>query len=60
LEKIKMGFEEIFAAIFLIIVLIMVLPGFITSNVISKQFTKNLFIWTIIVASIVLVAYLIY
>ena len=54
-----MQLEQIIPAIFLIAVLILVLPGFIRSNSESKQFTKNLFIWSIIVASIMVVTYLI-
>ena len=54
-----MQLEQIIPAIFLIAVLILVLPGFIRSNLKSKQFTKNLFIWSIIVASIMVITYLI-
>ena len=45
-----MGFEQIVPAIFLIAVLILVIPGFLRSNSGSKQFFKNLFIWSIIIA----------
>ena len=55
-----MGLEEIVPAIFLIAVLILVLPGFLSSNSKLKQFIKNLFIWSIIVVSIVLITYLIF
>ena len=54
-----MNLEQIIPAIFLIAVLILVLPGFLSSNSKKKQFIKNLFIWSIIVVSIVLVSYLI-
>ena len=54
-----MQLEQIIPAIFLIAVLILVLPGFIRSNSKSKQFTKNLFIWSIIVVSVVIISYLI-
>ena len=55
-----MNLEQIMPAIFLIAVLILVLPGFLSSNSKLKQFIKNLFFWSIIVVSIVLVTYLIF
>tara|TARA_B100000676_G_scaffold159566_1_gene157184 strand:+ start:111 stop:278 length:168 start_codon:yes stop_codon:yes gene_type:complete len=55
-----MNLEQIMPAIFLIAVLILVLPGFLSSNSKPKQFIKNLFIWSIIVVSIVLISYLIF
>ena len=55
-----MNLEQIMPAIFLIAVLILVLPGFLSSNSKLKQFIKNLFFWSIIVVSIVLVSYLIF
>ena len=55
-----MGLEQIIPAIFLIAVLILVLPGFLSSNLNSKQFFKNLFIWSVIVISIVVVLNLIF
>jgi len=55
-----MQLDQIIPAIFLIAVLILVLPGFIKSNSKSKQFTKNLFIWSIIIASIMIVTYFIF
>jgi len=54
-----MRIDQIIPAIFLIAVLILVLPGFLQSNSKSKQFFKNLFIWSVIVVSIVLTSYLI-
>ena len=51
-----MGLEQIIPTIFLIAVLILVLPGFLRSNIKSKQFLKNLFIWSIIVTFIVVVS----
>ncbi len=54
-----MNLEQIIPAIFLIAVLILILPGFLKSNSKSKQFFKNLFIWSVIVVSIVLISYLI-
>ena len=55
-----MSLEQIIPAIFLIAVLILVLPGFLSSNSKLKQFIKNLFFWSIIVVSILLVTYLIF
>jgi len=55
-----MGLEQIVPTIFLIAVLILVLPGFLSSNSNSKLFFKNLFIWSVIVVSIVIVSYLIF
>ena len=51
-----MGLEEIVPAIFLIAVLILVLPEFLRSHSKSKIFIKNLFIWSIIVAFIVILS----
>ena len=55
-----MGLEEIIPAVFLIAVLILVLPGFLSSNSKSKIFIKNLSIWSIIVVSVMIVSYLIF
>ena len=55
-----MGLEQIIPAIFLIAVLILILPGFLRSNSNFKQFINNLFIWSIIVSSIVVILYLIF
>ena len=52
-----MGLEQIIPTVFLIAVLILVFPGFYRSNSKSKQFIKNLFIWSIIVVSVVIVSY---
>ena len=54
-----MGLEQIIPAIFLIAVLILVLPSFLRLNSKSKQFFKNLLIWSIIVISIMIVSYFI-
>tara|TARA_B100000674_G_scaffold45835_1_gene31718 strand:- start:453 stop:638 length:186 start_codon:yes stop_codon:yes gene_type:complete len=59
LEKLKMGLDQIIPALFLIAVLILVLPSFFRSNSNSKQFIKNLFGWSIIVVSVVIISYLI-
>ncbi len=55
-----MGLEQIIPAIFLIAVLVLVLPSFLSSNSNSKQLFKNLSIWSIIVISIVIVSYLVF
>tara|TARA_B100000900_G_scaffold397515_1_gene397950 strand:- start:3075 stop:3245 length:171 start_codon:yes stop_codon:yes gene_type:complete len=55
-----MDLEQIIPAIFLIAVLVLVLPSFLVSNLKSKQFFKNLFIWSIIVISIVIVSMIIF
>ena len=55
-----MEFEQIVPALFLIAVLILVLPSFFRTNLKSKQFVKNLFIWSIIVVLIVIISYLIF
>ena len=54
-----MGLEEIISAIFLIAILILVVPEFLRENSKSNRFFKNLFIWFIIVVSIVIISYLI-
>ncbi len=54
-----MGLEQIVPAVFLIAVLILVLPSFLRSNSNSKQFIKNIFIWSIIVVSVIIISYLI-
>ena len=55
-----MGLDQIVPAIFLIAILFLVLPGFLRTNLKSKQFIKNLFIWSMIVVSIVIISYLIF
>tara|TARA_B100000161_G_scaffold169963_1_gene121792 strand:+ start:201 stop:368 length:168 start_codon:yes stop_codon:yes gene_type:complete len=54
-----MGLEQIVPAIFLIAVLILIVPGYLKSNLTFKLFTKNLFIWSIIVVTIVIISYLV-
>tara|TARA_Y100000591_G_scaffold15467_1_gene11695 strand:- start:287 stop:472 length:186 start_codon:yes stop_codon:yes gene_type:complete len=58
LEKLIMGLDQLIPAIFLIAVLILVLPSFLNSNSKLKQFLKNFFIWSIIVAIVVIVSVL--
>ena len=50
-----MGLEEIIPSIALILVLILILPGFIKSNIKKSVFLKNLGIWGIIVLVLMIV-----
>ena len=50
--------EQIMSAIFLIAVLILILPAFLSTNNKIKQFLKNLSIWAIIVLIIIVIIYL--
>ena len=52
--------EQIMSAIFLIAVLILILPSFLSTNNKIKQFLKNLSIWAVIVLIIIVVINLIY
>ena len=54
-----MNTDQIMSAIFLIAVLVLILPGFLSTNNKLKQFLNNLSIWTIIVLVIIVVIYLI-
>ena len=54
-----MGLEQVVPAIFLIAVLILILPSFIKSNLRSKQFIKNLLIWSVIIVTVMIVLFLI-
>tara|TARA_B100001564_G_scaffold337156_1_gene327912 strand:- start:267 stop:431 length:165 start_codon:yes stop_codon:yes gene_type:complete len=51
--------DQIMSAVFLIAVLALVLPGFLSTNNKLKQFMKNIFIWAIIVVVIIVIIYLI-
>ena len=51
--------DQIMTAIFLIAVLILILPGFLSTNNKLKQFMKNLSIWTMIVLVIIVIIYLV-
>ena len=55
-----MEIEQIMSAIFLIAVLILILPAFLSTNNKIKQFLKNLSIWAIIVLVIIVIINLIY
>ena len=50
-----MPMQEIMSAIFLIAVLTLVLPSFLSTNSKIKQFIKNISIWTIILMIIVII-----
>ena len=54
-----MDTDQIMSAVFLIAVLTLILPGFLSTNNKLKQFLNNLSIWTIIVLVIIVVFYLI-
>jgi len=50
--------NQIMSAIFLIAVLVLIMPGFLSSNNKIKRFIKNLTIWTIIILVIIVIIYL--
>ena len=51
--------EQIMSAIFLVAVLVLILPGFLSTNNKLKQFLSNLSLWTIIVLVIIVIIYFI-
>ena len=51
-----MSLEQIVPAIALIAVLILVLPSFLRSNAEKKQLFKNMFIWSLIIVAVILIA----
>ncbi len=51
--------HQVMSAVFLIAVLALVLPGFLSTNSKIKQFMNNLSIWAVIVLIIVVIIYLI-
>ena len=51
--------SQIMSAIFLVAVLALILPGFLSTNNKLKQFLRNLSIWTIMVLVIIVIIYLI-
>ena len=55
-----MGLEEIVPSIALILVLVLIIPAFIKSNLKKKVFFKNLGIWGIIVLLLMILLYFIY
>ena len=54
-----MDTNQIMSAIFLIAVLILILPNFLSTNNKLKEFLKNLSIWAIITLVIVVIMYFI-
>jgi len=55
-----MGLDQLVPLIFFVAVLFLVLPSFFRSITKSKQFFKNIFIWSIIVVCAVIISYLIF
>ena len=51
--------NQIMSAIFLIAVVALILPGFLSTNNKLKQFLNNLSIWTIIILVIIVVIYIV-
>ena len=51
--------DQIMSAIFLVAVLALILPGFLSTNNKLKQFLSNLSIWAVIVLIIIVLIYLI-
>ena len=54
-----MIFDEIMYAIFLVAVLALVLPAFLSSNNKLREIVKNLSVWAVIVLIIIVIIYLI-
>jgi hypothetical protein len=54
-----MGLEEIIPSIALILILVLILPNFINSNLKKKVFFRNLSIWGVIIIVIVILLYFI-
>ena len=52
-----MNTDQIMSAIFLIAVLILILPGFLSTNYKLKEFLRNLSIWAIITLVIIVIIY---
>ena len=50
--------DQIMSAVFLIAVLALILPSFLSTNNRLKQFLSNLSIWTIIVLIIIVIIYI--
>ena len=54
-----MSTDQIMSAIFLIAVLILILPSFLSTNYKLKEFLRNLSIWAIITLVIIVIIYFI-
>jgi len=52
-----MNTDEIMSAIFLIAVLVLILPSFLSTNNKLKEFLRNLSIWAIITLVIIVIIY---
>ena len=46
--------DEILSVIYLILILILILPGFVYANKNKKIFFNNLFIWAVIIGVIII------
>jgi hypothetical protein len=46
--------DEIISVIYLILILVLILPGFLYANKNRKTFFNNLFIWAIIIGIIII------
>ncbi len=51
--------DQIMSAIFIIAVLALILPSFLSTNNKLKKFLNNLSIWTIIILAIIVIVYFI-
>ena len=54
-----MSTDQVISTIFLIAVLTLILPGFLSSNNKLKEFLRNLSIWAIITLVIIVIIYFI-
>jgi len=54
-----MSADQLMSAIFLVAVLILILPGFLSTNYKLKEFLRNLSIWAIITLVIIVIIYFI-
>ena len=52
-----MGLEEIIPSIALILILVLILPNFINSNLKKNLFFRNLTIWGVIIIVLMIVVY---
>ncbi len=54
---ISMDFDQIIPIFYLIGILILMLPSFIKTNLVKRQFFNNLSIWLIIILTVILITY---
>ena len=52
-----MDFDQIIPIFYLIGILILVLPSFIKTNLVKRQFFNNLSIWLIIILTVISITY---